>query len=87
MDFTGVSRRSDRWVHEQIAAVIEAAIRSGEVAPREMLPSEAEIIHKSRASRWSVRRALALLREQGLVYTRAHLGSFAAPPEEWRDGP
>jgi len=87
MDFTGINRRSDRWVHEQIAGVIEAAVRSGELAPREMLPSEAEIVHQSGASRWSVRRAMALLRDQGLVYTRAHLGSFASPPEDWRDEP
>lgn len=80
MDFSGVSRRSDRWVHEQIADVIELAIRSGELAPREMLPSEQEIVQQAGVSRWSVRRAMALLRERGVVYTRPHLGSFASPP-------
>jgi GntR family transcriptional regulator len=78
MDFSGISRRSDRWVHEQIADVIERAIRSGQVRPREMLPSEQEIVHQAGVSRWAVRRALALLRENGVIYTRAHLGSFAA---------
>lgn len=82
MDFSGISRRQDRWVHEQIADVIEGAIRTGELGPREMLPSEQEIIYQSGASRWSVRRAMALLRERGLIYTRAHLGSFASPPGE-----
>jgi DNA-binding GntR family transcriptional regulator len=78
MDFSGISRRSDRWVHEQIADVIEKAIWSGELEPREMLPSEQEIIHQAGVSRWAVRRALALLREKGTIYTRAHLGSFVS---------
>lgn len=78
MDFSGISRRSDKWVHEQVADVIERAILSGELRPREMLPSEQVIIHQAGVSRWAVRRALALLRERGSVYTRAHLGSFVA---------
>jgi DNA-binding GntR family transcriptional regulator len=78
MDFSGISRRSDRWVHEQVADVIEQAVQSGELRPREMLPSEAEIIHQAGVSRWAVRKALALLRERGTIYTRAHLGSFVA---------
>lgn len=81
MDFSGISRRSDRWVHEQVADVIEEAVRSGELRPREMLPSEAEIIHQAQVSRWAVRAALALLRERGTIYTRPHLGSFVSPGE------
>lgn len=81
MDFTGISRRSDRWVHEQVADVIEKAVESGELAPREMLPSEAEIIHQAGVSRWTVRKALELLREKGVIYSRAHMGSFVAERE------
>lgn len=81
MDFSGISRRSDKWVHEQVADVIENAIRAGELGPREMLPSEQEIVHQAGVSRWTARRAIALLREKGIVYTRAHLGSFVAERE------
>ena len=78
MDFSGISRRQDRWVFEQVAAVIEQAIRSGELQPREMLPSEQEIVHRAGVSRWTARKAVALLRDKGLVYSRAHMGSFVA---------
>lgn len=78
MDFSGITRRSDRWLHEQVADAIEEAVRSGELQPREMLPSEAEIMHQAGVSRWTVRTALALLRERGVIYSRPHLGSFIA---------
>jgi len=78
MDFSGVGRGRDKWLHEQVAEVIEAAIASGELRPGQMLPSEQEIVHQARVSRWTARRAVALLRDRGTVYSRAHLGSFAA---------
>ena len=78
MDFSGVGRGRDRWLHEQVADVIEEAVRSGELSPGQMLPSEQEIIHQAGVSRWTVRKAMALLRERGTTYTREHLGSFVA---------
>lgn len=81
MDFSGVSRGQDKWLHEQVADVIETAVRSGELRPRQMLPSEAEIMYQARVSRWTVRKAIDLLRERGTIYTRAQLGSFIAERE------
>lgn len=80
MDFSGFRRQgSDRWPFEQIAATIEAAIRSGELGPRDPVPSEQRIMDETGAARGTVRHAVALLRERGLIYTRAHLGSFVSP--------
>jgi DNA-binding GntR family transcriptional regulator len=82
-DYSGVSRRTDAWPYAQIVTVIEAAIRSGEMAPGEMLPSENEIARQPRTSRFAVRYALDVLRDRGLVYTRPRLGTFVSPENRW----
>lgn len=79
MDFATVSRRADRFAFEQIADILDNAIRSGEIPPRTMLPSEQEIMHQAGVSRATVRRAMQELRERGVAYTRPNLGTFAAP--------
>ena len=86
-DYSGVSRRIDAWPYAQIAQAIEAAIRTGEMTPGEMLPSENEIARQTRTSRFAVRHALDVLRDRGLVYTRPRLGTFVSqeiPPESGR---
>lgn len=80
MEFPEIRRRSDRWIHEQVADAIEAAIRAGNLAPREMLPAEKRLADEAGVSRDAVRNALDLLRERGLVYTIPSLGSFVADP-------
>ncbi len=80
MDFSGFrGRGADRWPYEQIADMIEAAIRSGELPPRSPVPSEQQIIGETGAARGTVRHAVALLRDRGLVYTRPRLGTFVSP--------
>lgn len=78
MDFSGVSRRRNRHLYQQIAAVIEEEIRSGRLAADERIPSEKDIMDLAPVSRDAVRHAVRHLREQGLIYTVAHLGSFVA---------
>lgn len=78
MDFSGVGRGRDKWLHEQVAEVIELAVASGELRPGQMLPSEQEIVFQAGVSRWAVRRAIAVLRDRGTIYSRAHMGSFVA---------
>jgi GntR family transcriptional regulator len=67
-------------LYRQLATIIRARIESGELAPGELLPSEATLAQEYGLGRDSVRSALALLREQGLVITRQARGSFVAPP-------
>jgi GntR family transcriptional regulator len=83
MDFSGVRLRGyDRWPYEQIAAVIEGAVRSGELRPGDPVPSEKDLQDLTGASRWTVRHATALLREKGVIMTVPHMGSFV-PPAPW----
>jgi DNA-binding GntR family transcriptional regulator len=80
MDFSGVGAPSDTHLYLRIAAVIESAIKSGELPPGAPLPSEQQIIGATGAARNTVRKAIGRLRENGLVYTVPHLGSFVARP-------
>lgn len=87
MDFTEVRRHgADRWLYQQIANVIAEAIDSGELRPRQQIPTEKDIMDATGASRQAVRHAIADLRERGFLYTVPQLGSFVAGPEGGRDG-
>ncbi|MGA4994846.1 GntR family transcriptional regulator [Nonomuraea bangladeshensis] len=77
-----------RWltggrVYTQIADRLRERIRSGEFAPGQVLPSEAELCRGFRVARNTVRRGLAILEEEGLLVTvpakgRVVLGEGAA---------
>ncbi len=60
----------------QVAADIEADIDAGRLPPNARLPSEPELAVQYGVSRVSVRRAIALLREQGKVVTTHGRGTY-----------
>jgi DNA-binding GntR family transcriptional regulator len=64
--------------YEQVAADIAARITAGEFWPGQMIPSETTLIEENEISRSTARRAVALLRDQGIVETRIRCGSFVA---------
>lgn len=64
--------------YQQIAESLRAGIQAGEPPAGRLLPSEAELSEAYAASRVTVRRALDLLREEGLVASRQGLGWFVA---------
>lgn len=64
----------------RIAEQIGEAIRSGEYAPGDMLPSERELARTFGISRQAMREALAALQLAGIVETRAGIGSVVAAP-------
>lgn len=62
--------------YRQLAQIITDKITSGEY-PREMrLPSESELMDEYELGRSTVRRAVAYLREQGLVETVPTRGTY-----------
>jgi DNA-binding GntR family transcriptional regulator len=77
-DYSQVPGHSDTWPYTRIVQAIEAAIASGELAPGDPLPSEAELGRQTGTSRYAVRHALDVLRERGTVYTRPRLGTFVS---------
>jgi GntR family transcriptional regulator len=48
--------------------------------PHQRLPSEPELARRFRAARETIRRALAELQREGLIYCRQGVGSFVAEP-------
>lgn len=68
-----------RW--QQIAGVIRGRIESGEYQPGRLV-SEHQLITEFGVARNTVRKAVAGLREEGLLYTRPNLGSFVGPEPE-----
>jgi DNA-binding GntR family transcriptional regulator len=64
-----------RIVHEQIAM--------GRLRPGDRLPSESQFCEHHGVSRMTVRRAINVLVEQGLVITRQGQGAFIKPMQFW----
>lgn len=64
--------------YQSIADELQRRIGAGEFAAGRLLPSEADLSVTYEASRVTVRRALELLREQGLVDSRQGFGWFVA---------
>jgi GntR family transcriptional regulator len=67
-------------IYQQIADRLRDQIDSGTLQPGERLPSEPDLVRQFDASRNTVRLALALLTNQGLVVTRQGLGTFVTEP-------
>ncbi|MFE2540895.1 GntR family transcriptional regulator [Actinacidiphila glaucinigra] len=75
-----ISADSPEYVYEQLAAILERKIRSGEYAPGARLPGELVMTHDYGVGPGTVRRALSILRDAGLVVTRPARGTFVADP-------
>jgi GntR family transcriptional regulator len=64
--------------YRAIADDLRSRVEAGELAAGGLLPSEAELSSRYDASRVTVRRALELLREEGLLESRQGFGWFVA---------
>lgn len=78
LDFSHIDDDPDVFLWRRIAGVIEAAIRSGELPPRAMIPSEPQLRQMTGAGRNTVRRAVGDLRERGFLYVVPSLGTFVS---------
>jgi DNA-binding GntR family transcriptional regulator len=64
--------------HRQIAAWLRDRIRAGEFGTDQRLPTQDAIVQELGVAATTVRRALALLREEGWIYTVPARGSFVS---------
>lgn len=62
--------------YKQIAEIIRRRIVSGEYPRGSRLPTESEMVETWEVARTTARRAIALLREEGLIETVAQRGSY-----------
>jgi GntR family transcriptional regulator len=65
-------------VYLAIAEAVRAEIATKQLPPHSRLPSEPELVRRHGAARETVRRALAKLEEDGVVYRKQNVGTFVA---------
>ena len=76
-----IDRHDPVPIYQQLAALIRRAIETGELATRSPVPSESYLQQRYGVSRGSARKAMELLRTEGLVYTVPQRGSYVAEKE------
>ena len=62
----------------QLAALIRGQIETGELAPRQQLPSALALSERYQVSAPTVKKALNLLKNEGLIVGVAGYGTFVA---------
>ena len=79
--------RIDRNSHEpsyaQLVRIVQEQIATGRLRPGDQLPSESRLCQHHAVSRMTVRRAINILVEQGLVVSRQGQGTFIKPMQFW----
>jgi DNA-binding GntR family transcriptional regulator len=65
----------------QVAAWLAARIRSGELSGR--VPSADDISYEAGIAKYTARKVLRLLQDQGYVTIAVGLGTFTTSPENW----
>ena len=66
-------------VYQQVAAILRAQIASGELPPDRPVPSEALLVQEYGIARGTARRAIEVLRDEGLVITVQGRGTYVRP--------
>jgi DNA-binding GntR family transcriptional regulator len=75
-----IDPRADRPVYRQLADILRQRIGSGSFMEGELLPSAAALARTYVVGPDTVRRALAVIRLEGLIETVPKLGSFVRVP-------
>jgi GntR family transcriptional regulator len=82
MDMPEINRRGAVPPHRQIAAWLRTRIEAGEFRPGEdPLPSEKDLVDLFGVARDTARRAVQVLRDEGLVETIPHRGTYVLPKD------
>lgn len=64
--------------YRQIADILRRRIESGQYGPDMRIPTESELVDAFEVARTTARRAIAVLRDEGLIYTVPQRGSYVA---------
>ncbi len=68
--------------YRQIATIIGERIERGEIQPQRPVPSETAIEQEFGVARSTARKAIAVLRDAGLVVTVPGMGSYVVPESD-----
>ena len=72
----GIDHDAGEPVWRQLAAILRGQIEHGQIAPGKLLPSTRTLMQTYEVSDGTVKRAVAALREEGLVQTVRGRGVF-----------
>ena len=70
---------ADEPLYVQLAGIVRRMIQSGKLQHLDPVPSESSLVQTYEVSRDTVRRTMALLREEGVVFTVPHRGTYVGP--------
>ena len=71
-------------LYARLSQILRSRITSGEYKPKDMLPTEDEISRAYGVSRITVREALRILADQGIIIRQSGRGTFVATPQTLR---
>jgi DNA-binding GntR family transcriptional regulator len=71
-----IDLRSTVPAYRQLADILRAQIESGKLEPDSPVPSETTLVQQYGVARGTVRRAVEVLREAGLIVTVQGRGSY-----------
>ena len=71
-----IDHDAGRPVWLQLADILRGMIESGEIAPGKLLPSQRTLMQRYEVSDGTVKRAVALLKDEGLVGTEIGRGIY-----------
>jgi GntR family transcriptional regulator len=74
---------ADDPLYVQLAAVLRDSIASGEIERR--VPSAATLAQQYEVAKGTAERALAVLREEGLIRSASGRGHFVVPPDQRKE--
>ncbi|MDP9798298.1 DNA-binding GntR family transcriptional regulator [Catenuloplanes nepalensis] len=66
-------------IYLQLADILAERIERGEWQPNRAIPSETQLVQEFGIARNTVRKAISVLRERGLVFTVPQRGTFVSP--------
>ncbi len=70
---------ADEPLYVQLAGIVRRMIEKGDLKHLDLVPSESSLVQTYGVSRDTVRRAVALLRDEGVVFTVPHRGTYVGP--------
>lgn len=73
-----IDYRGEEPPYRQIAGWLRDRIKSGDLKPGQVLPSEKEIMDQAGIGRQTARKAVKVLRDEGLVHTIPQRGTYVA---------
>lgn len=75
-----IDHLGEQPVYLQLAAILREMIESGEIAPRNPVPSISTLSQQYAVAKGTAEKALAVLRAEGLVRTVPGRGVYVIPP-------